>query len=156
MEKRIAVIRIRGRTGVRRPIRETLSLLRLHRVNHLVIVDDRPSYKGMLKKCEHYVTYGELDKETFKELLLKRGRLKGNKRLTEDYIKENTNFSSLDEFVDKFFNFEADLTDIPDLKPVFRLHPPRKGFKSIKKHFKNKGDLGYRGEAINELIKRMM
>ena len=37
---------------------------------------------------------------------------------------------------------------------VFRLAPPEHGFKSLKYHFP-KGDLGFRGENINALIKRM-
>jgi large subunit ribosomal protein L30 len=47
------------------------------------------------------------------------------------------------------------IKDIPNLKPVFRLHPPRKGHKGIKQSFKTGGELGYHGEAINELIKKM-
>ncbi|MBD3354645.1 50S ribosomal protein L30 [Candidatus Woesearchaeota archaeon] len=41
---------------------------------------------------------------------------------------------------------------------IFRLHPPRKGFerKGIKLPFKVGGALGYRGEKINELIKKMI
>jgi ribosomal protein L30/L7E len=35
------------------------------------------------------------------------------------------------------------------------LKAPKGGFRSLKKHWP-KGDLGYRGEAINDLIKRMM
>lgn len=38
---------------------------------------------------------------------------------------------------------------------VFNLPPPKRGYKSIKKAFP-KGDLGYRGKEINELIKRMI
>jgi large subunit ribosomal protein L30 len=42
------------------------------------------------------------------------------------------------------------------LKPFFRLHPPRKGIEA-KKHFGvNKGVLGNNGEKINELILRML
>ncbi len=36
------------------------------------------------------------------------------------------------------------------------LHPPRGGFKSVKRSYANGGDLGYRGEKINELIGRML
>ena len=42
------------------------------------------------------------------------------------------------------------------IKPVFRLHPPRKGYKDSKKAFNEGGTLGYRGEEINTLIKRMV
>ncbi len=43
-------------------------------------------------------------------------------------------------------------------KKFFRLQPPRKGFgrKGTKKPFSVGGALGYRGEKINELIKRMI
>ncbi len=62
---------------------------------------------------------GEIDKDTFKELLLKRGRLEGNKRITEDYIKQTLNIS-IDEFINKFFNFELELDSIPKIKKFFR------------------------------------
>ena len=41
---------------------------------------------------------------------------------------------------------------------IYNLHPPRKGYgrKGIKIHFKVGGGLGYRGEKINDLIKRML
>jgi len=38
---------------------------------------------------------------------------------------------------------------------AIRLKPPQKGFRAIKKPYP-KGDLGYRGKDINELIKRMV
>ena len=47
------------------------------------------------------------------------------------------------------------MRDVPGLKPVFRLHPPRKGYEGIKRSFKEGGALGYRGEKINHLIRRM-
>jgi len=46
---------------------------------------------------------------------------------------------------------------IPGLKPYFRLHPPKGGFKgSVKKPYNAGGELGYRGSAINDLIMRMI
>ncbi len=41
-------------------------------------------------------------------------------------------------------------------KAIFSLPNPKKGFKSIKKGFNQGGDLGYRGEKINELIERII
>jgi len=38
---------------------------------------------------------------------------------------------------------------------VFSLSPPRRGHGSVKKGFKSGGALGYRGDAINDLIGRM-
>jgi large subunit ribosomal protein L30 len=44
------------------------------------------------------------------------------------------------------------------LKRYFRLHPPRGGFerKGIKLPYKKGGALGYRGNKMNELIKKML
>jgi large subunit ribosomal protein L30 len=45
-----------------------------------------------------------------------------------------------------------------ELKKHFHLHPPRGGYerKGIKRPFMQGGALGYRGEKINELIKKML
>jgi large subunit ribosomal protein L30 len=46
---------------------------------------------------------------------------------------------------------------LPGIHPIFRLHPPSKGFKGkTKKNFRAGGEAGYRGEAINDLVKRMV
>ena len=88
--KRIAVIRIRGSKGVRREIKDTMSFLRLNNKNHCVIIDNKPTHVGMLRKIKDYVTWGEVDEKTFRELLLKRGKTVGKKSLTENYLKEKT------------------------------------------------------------------
>jgi large subunit ribosomal protein L30 len=46
--------------------------------------------------------------------------------------------------------------DIPEIKPLFRLNPPKKGHRTVKRSFVNKGSLGYRKDAINTLIERML
>ena len=155
--KRLVVIRVRGTVDRNVSIKKTLQLLRLNRTNHCVIVDDRDTYKGMLQKAKDLITWGELDSQTMKKLLIKRGRLEGGKRITEDYIKNNTEFSSIDDFVDKFLRFKADLSDIKGIKPIFRLHPPRKGHqrRGVKHAFTMGGVLGYRGNDINNLISKM-
>jgi large subunit ribosomal protein L30 len=49
-----------------------------------------------------------------------------------------------------------DVNKLEGVKPFFRLHPPKKGYRrSVKRPYNNKGELGYRGEAINELARRM-
>lgn len=153
--KKLAVIRIRGRVDVPPDVKKTLELLRLHKKFHATIIDDRPSYLGMLKKVQEWVTWGEIDAETLALLLRRRGRLRGNVKLTDEYIRKY-GYSSIEDFAKAIVECKATLKDIPNLKPIFRLHPPVGGFKgSTKKHYKEGGELGYRGEAINELIRRM-
>ena len=156
-DKRIAVIRIRGVVGRTYTIKKTVNLLRLNRTNHCVIIDNRPTYTGMLQKAKDVLTWGELTHDSVHNLLLKRGRLSGNKQITDEYIKNNSNFSSIDDFIKKFLIFKADLSDIKGLNPVFRLHPPLKGHRrrGVKYPHTVGGALGYRGSEINDLIKQM-
>jgi large subunit ribosomal protein L30 len=130
-------------------------MLRLTRVNHCVFIDDRPTFKGMLQKAKDYITWGEVTPEEVALILRNRGELVGGKRLTDAYVKEHTKFKSIDDFAKAFVEFKAELSDIPQLKPVFRLHPPRKGYRGIKRSFVEGGALGYRGEAMRELLRRM-
>lgn len=153
---KLALIRLRSGIRARGEVRDTLAMLRLHRINHLVLVDDTPSYRGMIQKVKDYITWGEIDKETLVKLLRKRGRLIGNKPITDDYVQEKLGMT-IEEFAEKVVNGEMKLRDLPNIKPVFRLHPPRGGLKGSKKRsFKEGGALGYRGEKINELIERML
>ncbi len=118
-KEKIAVIRIRGETGIKKPIKDTLTMLNLGRKNVCAIVPKTKDYLGMLHKVKDYVTYGDVDEATIKELQEKRG-------------KEN--------------------------RKTFTLNPPRGGFerKGTKKSYTQKGALGYRGEKIKELIKKMI
>ena len=148
------VIRVRGTTGVIGNIASTLQMLRLNRINHAVLVEENPSYKGMLQKGKDYITWGEIDTETLVELIEKRGKLVGGAAITEEYLAENTDYSSFEELANALINSEIKAKDI-NMKPVFRLHPPRKGYEGIRHSVKEGGSLGYRGEAINDLAKRM-
>lgn len=85
----------------------------------------------------------------------KRGRLVGDARLSDEYIKSKTSFTSIAELSKAVMAGEFKLVAVPGLKKVFRLHPPTKGYIATKRPFKDLGDLGYRGEKINELIIRM-
>jgi large subunit ribosomal protein L30 len=82
---------------------------------------------GMVKKVDDLITWGEVNDSTIKELKEKRGEKTKNKGKEE-------------------------------LKKFFRLSPPKGGFerKGIKVPFKIGGALGYRGDKINDLIKRML
>lgn len=154
--KRLAVIRLRGRVGLRKPVVETLQFLRLHRKNHLVIIDDRPSYRGMLQKAKDYITWGEVGSETIAIILKKRGYLPGRLKLTDALVKKYTQYDTIENFAEAVATFKGELSDLHNLKPVFRLHPPKGGFKGkIKRPVKDKGELGYRGAKIEDLIKRM-
>ena len=76
---KIAVVRIRGNIGLKNEVRDTLKMLNLHRNNYCAVVPNNSNYQGMLQKVKDYVTYGEIDEETYKLLVEKRGEKKGDK-----------------------------------------------------------------------------
>jgi large subunit ribosomal protein L30 len=47
------------------------------------------------------------------------------------------------------------MKDVPELKPVLRMHPPRKGYKTTKRTYNQGGALGYYGAEINDLLIKM-
>ncbi len=149
-------VRVRGVISASKDVRATLKMLNMKRNNHAVLIDDRPAYLGMLKEVQNYVTWGEPTKETVRMLIEKRGRLVGDKRISEDYVKK-LGYKSLDELVEAVYNCSVSYGKLPGVKPYFRLHPPSKGFKGkVKKSYQAGGEAGYRGEAINELVQRMI
>ncbi|MDE1823773.1 MAG: uL30 family ribosomal protein [Candidatus Micrarchaeota archaeon] len=133
--KVIAVIRVRGTMGVRRSISETMSRLNLRRVNNMVVLYGTKSNIGMIMKCKDFVTFGEINQETLGKLLEK----KEIKHSKEDIEGISSGKKAL-----------KDLKAMP-----IRMHPPRHGYEGIKESYTSGGALGYRGEKINDLIKRM-
>lgn len=153
--KCLAVVKVRGTISAQREARETLDMLRLVRTNHAVLLDNRPSYMGMLHRAQSYVTWGEVSKETVAMLLKKRGRLAGGKKLTEEYVQK-VGYKSIDTLADAIVKCNTEYQKLPSVQPIFKLHPPSKGFKGkTKKSYSAGGEAGYRGEKINELIRRM-
>ena len=151
-----AVIRVRGQPDVNHKIAHTMELMGLNRVNHCVIVPENASTKGMLQKIKDCCTWGEINEETLAALIRARGKLAGDKDLTDDYLKENTEFDSIDALSKAIIENNYRLRDVEAAKPVFRLHPPVKGYEGNKRSFQNGGALGYRAAAINDLINRML
>ncbi len=138
----IAVIRIRGKVKLRKKMKETFDRLRIRKkYSCVVFVKPAKEQLGMIKKLRNFVAFGEINKEVFKKLIEKRGQLidKTKKIDVEKIIDELENGKKYKEL---------------NLKPFFRLHPPRKGINS-KLHFP-KGVLGNNKEKINDLIERML
>jgi large subunit ribosomal protein L30 len=142
---KIAVVRIRGIRNIAPKIRDTLRLMNLEKPNNCVLVEDTPQNMGMVQSCKDYITYGVVSEKVLFELLKKRGE-KGGRRLRE--VMEEEEIAQ----VAKKIMHEENVRNF--INPVFRLHPPRKGYKTIKKPAPE-GDLGKR-EDMDSLLRRMM
>jgi len=152
----LAAIRVRGTVNINCDIKKTMQLLNLTKVNHCVLLEEKPSIKGMLQVAKDYITWGEIDKDVLSKLISSRGKIEGDKELTANYLKSNTSYDSVDKLSKAILDDKFKYKDIPNIKPIFRLSPPKKGYEGIKRSFKNKGALGYRGKEINKLIERMI
>ena len=91
--KTLAVVRIRGGISINRDIKNTLKMLNLTKVNHCVFIPETKEYKGMLQKVKDYVTWGEIEPGTMVEMIKQRGKLEGDKPVTDKYLKENGYFN---------------------------------------------------------------
>src|SRR3989344_3103212 len=109
--QRIAIIRIKGKPGLKKSVKDTFDILRLYKKNHAVVVSNTPVYAGMLAKIQDAVTWGEIDEKTFRMLLEKRGKLPGKKPLTEQYLKEKCSIT-FDQFCKEFMAYKKELKDI--------------------------------------------
>ena len=137
----IVIIRIKGQTGLRKDTNNTLDRLRIKKKYSCVVVKETKENLGMINKLTSFIAYGKINEDDLIELIEKRGiQLDKNKKIdarkaAEEIVKGKK------------------LEDM-NLKPFFRLHPPRKGIKS-KLHYP-KGVLGNHGDKINLLLKRML
>jgi len=151
-----AVIRVRGQPDVNCDIEYTMGLLGLTRVNHCVVVPENASTKGMLQMVKDYCTWGEVDQDTLTVMIRTRGRFAGDKEINDAALKEKSEFATVDELSKAIIENNYRMKDVEGVKPVFRLHPPIKGYEGNKRSYVNGGALGYRGATINDLINRML
>lgn len=151
-----SIIRLRGKLNINPKVKDTLKYLRLNQVNHCVVLPQNDTTKGMLNVAKDYVTWGEVDAETLAEAISTRGRLVGDKPVTDAVVAAGTDFGSIADFAAAIVEGKAQYKDLEGVKPLLRLHPAKKGLEGIKRSYQAGGALGYRGEAINDLVRRMI
>ncbi|WP_449463152.1 uL30 family ribosomal protein [Tardisphaera miroshnichenkoae] len=101
---KVLVIRFAGEAGLSPKKLQTLEYLGLKRKHWAAVIDDTPSYRGMLAAVEREVVWGPLDDEAV-SLICERAKLP-------------------QEQVEKIKSGELSL-----LPKLVRLHPPKKGYK---------------------------
>jgi len=154
--KALIVVRLRGDIKAHPNVRKTFDLLKLTRVNHCVVIPKNVNYIGMLQMVKDYATWGEAEAKTLTKVIKERGKLVGDKPITDAYVKASTTFATIADFATAITLGKAKYKELKEVKPLFRLHPPMGGIVSVKRSFVIGGDLGNRGPAINELVERMI
>ncbi len=151
MGKAFLVVRMKGTINIPHWAQTTLDLLHLDKRFRATIIPESDNTKGMLDKIKHYVSWQEIDISTAKELLDKRARKQGYRRLTPEDVAK-LGFKSTDELAKSLVEGSVALSKLKPLKPWFALSPPRHGFKrSTKKMYGEGGILGNHKELLAQV-----
>lgn len=151
MGKAFLVIRMKGTINVPHWARTTLDLLHLDKRFRATIIPERDNTKGMLNKIKHYVSWQEIDTPTTKELLEKRARKEGYRKLTSDDVVK-LGFKNTDDLAKSLAEGSTALSKLKPMKPWFALSPPRHGFKrSTKRMYGEGGILGNHKELLSQV-----
>ena len=139
----LIAIRISGDVNIPEKLRESLFRLRLRRKYSAVLLKPTNENQKLLLNIRNLIAFGDIDEPTLTLLIQKRGIPK----------KKNSKIDAKKIISELEKKPIADL----DIKPFFRLHPPRGGIDS-KKHFgiSKKAVLGDNKEKINDLVRRML
>ncbi len=155
MAQAFLVLRIKGQADVPYWATTTMKLLNLEKKFRATILPAKENTLGMLKKIMHYVSWQEIDISITKELLEKKGRKAGYKKITSEDLSE-IGFKTMDELASSLTESKSTLSKLKPLKPWFAMAPPKHGFKrSTKKLYGQKGMLGHNKELIT-IVRRMM
>ena len=142
----IAIVRVRGLTGMNPKRKDTALMLNLKRSNQATLIQLNDSYMGMLEEVKDYVTWGPVSKPVLVSMLTKRGYC-GKKKLSD--AKPSAEIEKLaDELI------AGKTLKQLEIKRNFRLTPPSKGWKGKRLRYPQ-GDLGPR-DSLDALLKRMI
>ena len=155
MAKAYLVVRIKGQVDVPHWAKTTLNLLKLEKKFRATIIPAKENTLGMLNKVKHYVSWQEVDSALAKELLDKKARVSGYKKISDEDLKK-IGFNTVDELAASLAEGKTSMTKLKPMKPWFALSPPKHGFKkSTKRMYGEKGILGANKELGN-IVRNMM
>jgi large subunit ribosomal protein L30 len=151
-----ALVQLRGEVNQSQSVRDTLSMLNLHKVNHCVLVPETPTYRGMITKVNDWVAHGTPTTEAVATVLEERAEpAAGDADVDEAWLAEHTDYEDLESLAEALVEEETTLRE-QGLSPTLRLHPPRGGHDGIKHPTKEGGQLGkHETEDISKLLEAM-
>lgn len=152
------VIRLRGISNIAPKPRKILQLLRLLQINNGVFIKLTKATQQMLQLVEPYVTYGEPNVKSIRELIYKRGYAKINRQripLTDNSIIEQHlgkfGIISVEDLVHEIATAGPNFKAANQFLWTFKLSNPNGGFRAKKfTHFNEGGDAGEReGDIVS-------
>jgi large subunit ribosomal protein L7e len=158
----VFVTRIRGINAVAPETRKILQLLRLRQIHNGTFVKINKATAIMLRLVEPYITYGEPNLKSVRELIYKRGYGKVDRQripLTDNKIiaKALGKFGIIcvEDLIHEIFTVGSHFKQANNFLWPFKLSSPLGGYIQKGKHYTEGGDYGNRERDINKLIRRM-
>jgi len=156
------VTRIRGINAIAPETKKILQLLRLRQVHNGVFIKLNKASINMIRLVEPYITYGEPNLKSVRELIYKRGFGKVNKQripLTDNKIISDKlgkfGIICVEDLIHEVFTVGQHFKEANNFLWPFKLSSPLGGYVQKGKHFTEGGDYGNREQLINKLIRRM-
>ena len=123
------------------------------------LLENTSSTEGMLRAVKTLVAWGQINPQVLETLLRKRAERDRDGRIDDGFAKVFFRKDSVADLAKSIVAKEISVKDLwtAGVKPGFRLHPPKGGFKrSIRRAATDGGELGYRGDDINRLVRKMI
>jgi len=160
--KLVFVTRIRGINAVAPETRKILQLLRLRQIHNGTFVKINKATAIMLRLVEPYITYGEPNLKSVRELIYKRGYGKVDRQripLTDNKIIAKAlgkyGIICVEDLIHEIFTVGPHFKQANNFLWPFKLSSPLGGYSQKGKHYTEGGDYGNRERDINKLIRRM-
>mmetsp|Transcript_104557 Transcript_104557/g.156579 ORF Transcript_104557/g.156579 Transcript_104557/m.156579 type:complete len:246 (+) Transcript_104557:38-775(+) len=160
--KLLYVVRIRGVNAVDPKTRKILQLMRLRSVNNGVFIKANKATANMLRIASPYITYGEPNLKSIRELIYKRGFGKINKQrvaLSDNAVVENAlgrfGIQCVEDLIHEIATVGPHFREANNFLWPFKLNSPKGGLKKKRISFIEGGDYGDREQYINKLIRKM-
>jgi large subunit ribosomal protein L30 len=150
----LLVVNLRGMVNTRAPVRTTLDQLKVaKRFNATIVPNDRV-HLGMLNLAKEHVAWCKLDAETAAKLLTNRSEISSGRKASPEDL--NDKYGSVHDLASGLESGKVTLNTVSEIRPFFRLSPPRGGFKrSIRRQYREGGILGP-NDQLAQLVEKML
>lgn len=160
----IIIIRICGQwCRIPQEIKLILSNLHLKELNNAIILFYNKENFKVIKLIESYITWGYIKKNTIEDLLRRRGSVTiGNNEPNElDNVQIENALGKLgiiciEDIIHELTKETKNSKEVLHYLGYFKLASNDEGFHKVNVSFEKGGSQGFRGDKINELLKKMI
>ena len=149
------VVNIRGTVNQRSTVKTTMEHLHLESRFRATIIPNNEISKGMLQTVKNHVAWINADSSTIESLITNRGEKSNSVKYDSD-LAQKDGYTTISDLAKALSENKINLSSLSNLKPSFRLSPPKGGFrKSTRRMYSQGGTLGYNPD-LSKLISNMI